>query len=387
MAPPDEVLGSFTLVNSKTTYIAGETITLQFKGNDGNPPQLWVHTAYGSSVLQPDSDTIHWTFTLPQTFAKKAGTCSWELLQHRDVRAMGKITILPHTQLTSPIASYLGPRSITAGGDDFSMLVTAPTDRYDNPLVDSTSVKVTRQFGGEVEETSLSLKNGIGWENFYSTEQAGRLLIATALKSFTGKELTAMVHPAKATEFNITYRRNHSYADGHQVITLVTDIIEDAFGNRVSEGTLVNFQVINDQGMQLWTMGTTINGQAKGELLHPEIPAEWTVEAFITGAARSNMLSVNFEPALGDFRVSFSSDGRTATLSNLRSFMGQLIPDGMEVSLQIHNANGELLETLRATSRLGTVQFELPKDFYPSATYAFTFQVGGMSKTITQTLR
>lgn len=378
---------SYTLVGSKTTHIAGDRIQIQFEGERVGQPILWLNSAFGSSLIPPDSEEDLVTFTLPKVFSEKSGYASWELVEGTLSLAKGKINILPHPSLTSPIASYLGPRSITAGGDDFTMLVTVPTDRYDNPLADSTQLSFKKQFGNDIEETPISLINGLGWKNFYSPEQSGRLLISAVHDAGTSKELTATVDPAKATGFAIDYRRNHSFADGHQVITFVTDEIKDAFGNTVSDGALVNFLVTNTQGMQLRTMGTTLNGRAKGELLHPDRPAKWRVTAYVTGAAKSNSLSLDFEPALSDFRLSTSPDGRIVQLSELRSFMGQLIPDGIPISLKIGTPAGVSLETLRTSSRLGMARFEISRDFHPNGTYVLEVQAAGIRKTKTVTLQ
>lgn len=374
---------SYTLIDSRCTYRAGDRIQLQFEGERAGRPLLWIHTAFGSSLVRPDSDEDLTTFTLPKALAEKSGVATWELIMGERVLAKGTIHIQAHSSLTSPIASYLGPRSIAAGGDDFTMLVTIPTDRYDNPLADSTQLTFKQQYGNHIEETPVAFSNGVGWKNFYSPERSGRLLMTASLEAGSGKELTATVHSAQATEFSIDYRRNHTYADGHQVITFFTDEIKDAFGNTVSDGTLVNFLVTNAQGWQLRTMGTTLNGKAHGELLHPDRPAKWTVTAYVTGAAKSNTLSLDFQPALSDFKLSTSPDGRVVQLSELRSFMGQLIPDGIPVSLKISTPDGVSLETMRTTSLLGAARFELPSDFYANGTYVLKAQAAGVQKTKT----
>jgi hypothetical protein len=339
-----------------------------------------LNTAFGSTLLLPDSEEGRFTFTLPKPFAEKSGVCTWQLVQDGQRYASGKITILPHPKKNAQIESYLGPRSITAGGNDFSMLVTAPTDIYDNPLPDSTVVDVKKQFESKIEEVRTPLKNGIGWKNLYSSTTSGRLLIAASAGEATSKELTTMVHPAQATDFMIKYTRNHKFADGNQVIVFATDVIKDKFQNVVSDGTLVTFLVTDAKGMRLQTTGTTTNGLAKGKLLHPDVPTRWTVTGYITGAAKSNTIAVDFEAALDDFQVSYSDDGRTLNIARMQSFMGQLVPDGIPVSLEIRNKEGKLLKTLRTSSRLGHAQFKIPEDFYPNGDYGLKVKAAGIVK-------
>lgn len=371
----------FTLVSSKTSYVAGEHIQIQFEGNATSLPKLWLNTAFGSSLLKPNLDEGLLTFSVPKIYTEKSGECTWALVREQQIFSEGTFSISPHSKKKAQIESYLGPRSITAGGDDFTMLVTVPTDRYDNLLADSTKLAVKQQFTSTFQEAPILLKNGIGWTNLYSPQESGRLLIAASLDASTSKELTAMVQPAKAIDFSITPIRNHAYADGNQVITFATEVIKDEFENTVSDGTLVNFLITDADGMILQTTGTTVNGSAKGKLLHPNKPTTWSVTAYITGATQSNTISLDFEPALSDFKVSYSDSGRTVTVSELYSFMGQLVPDGIPVSLEIRNGAGKLLEMLRSSSQLGMSQFDISEDFYPKGSYHLTIDVAGIRKT------
>lgn len=378
---------SFQLINSKSTFIAGEAIQMQFTGDTVSRPRLWINNAFGSALLHPTAKDNKLTFSLPNTFTEKSGLCTWRLVSNHNVHASGKITIVPHAKRNVQIESYLGPPSITAGNIDYTMLVTAPVDIYDNPLADATPISVKKQFNTTIEEATVLLENGIAWKNLYSPIKSGRLLIAASSDQTTSKELTALVYPANATDFNIAYQSNHTYADGNQVITFSTDIIKDEFENIISDGRLVTFVITDSDGMRLHTTGTTINGIAKGQLLHPDELAKWSITAYITGAAQSNTITLDFESALKDFSVSYSSDGRTVSIANLQSFMEQLVPDGIPVSLEIKNDEGIVSETLHTTSRSGKAEFTISKDFYKNATYEFTISVAGIEKTNTVQLQ
>lgn len=378
---------SFQLINTKNIYFAGESIQIQFTGNPAAKPYLLINNAFGSTILQPTTEENQLTYRLPKLFSEKSGICTWRLVGNNSQYTSGKITIQPNDHKNKQIESYLGPPSITAGEIDYTMLVTAPVDIYDNPLMDSTLVSIKNQFNTTIEETTVSLKNGIAWKNLHSPKKSGRLLIAASSDHTASKELTAKVYPANATDFNIDYQSNHNFADGNQVITFSTDIIKDAFENSVSDGTLVTFTISDSKGMRLQTNGTTINGIAKASLLHPDEPAEWLVTAYVTGAAKSNTITLSFNAALKDYEIAYSNGSRTISISQMQSFMEQLIPDGMTVTLEIRSDNGVLLETLRTTSRLGKAQFSISKDFYPNASYGLTIRSAGIVKTKTVQLQ
>ena len=377
----------FEIINSKNEWVAGDQIQLQFTRDTSASPQLWVQSAFGSTLIKPLVKENKIAFTLPESFSEKAGITHWHLIYNKSTALNGAITILPNLNKKITLESYLGPKSITAGGNDFSMLVVAPTDIYDNLLLDSTAIDVVHQFDSNISENTATVKNGIAWKNIYSTEKADRILISAVHKNESSTEMTTDVQAAKAKAFTISYLRNHKYADGNQIIEFSTDIIKDEYNNMITDGTLVSFIVKDTKGGVLKTMGTTINGIAKASLLHPDKPENWLVTAYINGASKSTTIPVVFESALKDFELVFSSDGRAIQVEKIQSFMYQLVPDGIPVTLEIKNEKGILLETKHNTSRLGQTEFLLPKEFYPNSKYMISVNVSGIVKNKTITLQ
>lgn len=371
---------TFEVLPSNNTYIAGDTIQLQFRGKKTASPLLWLSSAFGSTLIEPILKEDRFIFTLPIPFSQKAGSCNWQLINDTTIYTDGSISILPNTHTKIQMESFIGPKSITAGGADFSMLVISPTDVYDNPLPDTTQININHQFDSNIENESAKITNGIAWKNVYSTKKAGRMATTAFYESYSSKEMIAKVNPAKALDFTINYSRNHSYADGNQIIIFSTNIIKDEFKNIVNDGTLVSFIVKDSKGMLLKTVGTTINGIAKGGLLHPNEPEDWAVTGYVTGAAKSNTIVISFEPAVKDFQVVYSSNGRNIQIEKILSFMHQLVPDGIPVDLEIKNEAGVLIATKQSTSRLGHAEFLLPKDFYPNSTYIVTIRAAGITK-------
>lgn len=193
--------------------------------------------------------------------------------------------------------------------------------------------------------------------------------------------------PDNASDFTIDYTRNHKYADGNQIITFTSSTIKDNHGNIVSDGTLVLFSVKNSNGIQLQTNGTTINGVAKAKLLHPTKKESWVVTAYVTGAAKSNNLPVDFDAAIVDYTITLSKDNRTITIGPIESFMQQLVPDGLAVKATIYDANKIALNTKETTTLKGFATFNLDSDFYKSNDYNITIEAAGIKKNKTLHLR
>ncbi len=378
---------SYEQMPLKSEFFAGDSILIHFKGNITDPVHLVVSNAWGSTVLTPTWKDNELTFRFPKAFGQRAGNCHWALVKNGIIYDKGEIFIRPNPKKGTAMESYLGPQSIIAGKADFSMFVTSPTDIYDNPLSDSTEIKYYYQRMDSAEQESVHLKNLIGWKNIHSTEKSGRILVTATCNHSNSKELSTLVNPANPVDFQIAYKRIHPYADGNQIITFSTDAILDEFGNIQSDGTLVSFSITDTKGRVLQTIGTTINGVAEALLLHPTEAETWKVTAYITGAAKSNTITVDFEAALKDFTLSLSENGRTLNIEEMQSFMGQWIPDGMPISISIHDEKGTLLDSKRTTSRLGKAQFTMSKDFYPNGSYTLTLELAGMNKKMNVNLK
>lgn len=371
---------SYERMALKSEFFAGNPIQIQFKGNITDPIHLVVSNTWGSTVLDPEWKDSELTFRFPKAFRQKAGICHWKLVQNEVIYEEGEISILPNPEKGTVMESYLGPQSIIAGKNDFSMFVTSPTDVYDNPLSDTTEITYSYHYGDMVQHNPVLSRNLIAWKNIHSTEKSERILVTASCNGSHSKELSTLVNPAHPIDFQITYKRTHKYADGNQIITFSTDAIQDKFGNIVSDGTLVSFSIANTKGMLLQTTGTTINGVAEARLLHPTEAETWKVSAYITGAAKSNTITLDFGAALKDFKLSLSENGRTLNIEEMQGFMGQWIPDGMLILVSIQDEKGVLLDSKRTTSRLGKAQFTMSEDFYPKGSYILTVEVAGMTK-------
>ncbi len=376
----DTSLITSTLVTKKDSFTAGDSIVLKFSSTKENNAILIIRNVYGTTVLQPKKDKEISTYKIPNSFTTIANKIHWQLILNSKKLATGSLQITPDTTKKTKSETYLGPRSIIAGGNDFSMLVNTPTDWLDNPMLDNTKVVVKHQFKKEITIDTLKVKNLVAWTTINSPKKTGRILITSLSNDTKSKELTSIILPDNATNFTIDYTRNHKYADGNQIITFTSSTIKDSHNNIVSDGTLVLFSVKNSSGIQLQTNGTTINGIAKAKLLHPTKKESWVVTAYVTGAAKSNNLPVDFEAAIMDYTITFSKDNRTITIGPIESFMQQLVPDGLTVKATIYNANKTLLNTKETTTLKGFATFNLDSDFYKSNNYCITIEAAGIEK-------
>ena len=371
---PDRI----TLITKESQFIATDSIILEFQTESNASPLLYCSGNYGSNVLAPKREDNILIYVFPSSISRQAGLVNWTLINSGSP-TKGSFVIQAE-QSVSEIESYLGPPSLFAGGVNKSMLIIIPKDRFGNPIPDGNQVLIKNQFKSKLEIDSVGTKNLIAYMPFYAPLNTGRWLISSEAQGITSKENTLEIQPSFPIDFTISSSRNHPYADGNQLVTFSTSEISDLYGNLVSDGTFVRFIITQENGTILKASGTTINGQASTQILHPDKATSWVVRAFVLGMAQSNDVSLVFEQALKPFDVSFSESGREITVGMLKSFMDQIIPDGLDISLTILK-NDHVEGIYNESSRKGYVKFNIPKDQVSSGTYKFKIEAAGLERT------
>lgn len=355
-----------TLLTQQQQFIAGKNITLVFEAAKNINLKIYCTNSYGSTLLNSEKNNKHHTFKIPPYISNKIGMLSWRIIGVENSLS-GQIKIIPKEKPVS-LETYLGPPSIQAGGTDHTMLVIIPTDDLDNPLKANTPVFLKHQFLKSEKNKALITNNLITFKNIYSPLKSGRMLFSTTCLGLNSKEYDANITPAIGTNFKIFSKRNHQYADGNQITTFYTSIIKDKNNNVISDGSFVDFFITNKKGNILKTSGTTINGIAYAKIIHPDFEDKWNIKAYIPGICESNKLKISYKKIIEKFDVNFLNNNRTVKVGPLKSFMNQMIPDGLKVKLAIYK-NGRLLNTTIKQSKDGFVFFKLNSNLYENGSY------------------
>lgn len=371
-----------SLITSIMQPTVGNELCLNFEIHGEIAPQLYLTNAIGSTIITGTKENNQISYCFPKSYTRHAGPLKWKLVSNGENIEDGEVNMRPDSSFVF-MESYFGPRQITAGDIDFSMLTNIPTDQFDNLLPDGTAVSIKRQFENQMDEYDINTSGGIAWKNIGATKKAGRMLISSACLGAYSKQLTTMVYSAKPADFTIQYERDHSFADGNQILTLKTSKMVDDYNNTVSDGTHVNFIIEDAAGTLLRTSGNTQNGMAIAKILHPEKATEWNIRAYVTGAATSNRLRVEFDQAVEDFKVSFDENEREVVIGPLYGFIHQKVPDGISITLELKSEENLILEKTKLFTKNGITSLKLPAEFYPPGTYEITINSMGIRKELT----
>jgi hypothetical protein len=365
------------LFAGKNEFVAGDKIILETNIKDKKNIQLFCSNSYGSCIVEPLLINGKLTFEIPSFLAQKKGILSWKV-RTKNQTISGNIRIIA---LKKPVVieSYLGPPSIDAGNADFTMLVVIPTDRLDNPIRAYSKVTIKHQFLKSKKEETIFTNKLIGYKNIFAPLKSGRIIVSSESFGLNSKEFDVNVMPAIAKNFTLFMHRNHEYADGNQITTFYTSVIKDKNDNIVSDGSFVSFFITNKYGNILKTFGTTINGIAKAKMIHPDYEETWKIKGYLIGISESNTLEIGYKKVIESYNVSFSKNNRTIKIGALKSFMNQIIPDGLSVKLSVFK-NNVLINELYKESRNGYVEFYLDPNIFENNSYKIITETAKIKK-------
>lgn len=361
------------------TLLAGENLILEFEQlRGGEEVKLHCHTSLGAVVLSPIENSNSLKYKIPDFMSQKAGKLSWFLSRGKQKLQYGVVTILPQ-QAVEGMETYLGPPTILAGGVDYTMFVSVPTDVYDNTMLDSTRVDLEYYFKKNTFERELRTEKGFVFKRIFSPNKSGRIFAVSECRGTNSKEYDVNVQPGLPIDFTISTEEHHGFADGNQITTFITSVLVDSFNNVVSNGTMVEFYVKNKFGDILRTRGITIDGIAKADMLHPEFGDIWKVRALVSGMAISNEIEVEFKQVVSDFDVAFYDGNRRIVLGPIKSYMNQLIPDGFKVDMMILQED-ELIKREIKSLQDGMVTYRLDPNEILEGEYTIHFKVAGLHR-------
>jgi hypothetical protein len=369
---------NFTLETSQIEFEAGSPIVLKFSPSGETAPLLYCSSSYGSTLIVPTYNSKFLMYNIPFSISSKIGVVNWKLIYEGSLMS-GKLQIRSKKEVLS-METYIGPPSIEAGGTDYTMLVVIPTDSLDNPFPDNTLVLAKHQFLNSEENEVIFTEDLISYKNIYSQKESGRIFVSSESLGTNSKEFSVTVFPAIPIDFKISAARPHGYADGNQVTTFTTSVIVDKHNNIVADATYVTFFITNEKGNILKSSGATINGVATSKMIHPDYETQWSVKAYVDGMAESELIILKYKQVIKSFEVAFSENNRDITVGPLQSFMKQIIPDGIKVTLLIYKYN-RLFKTETKTSFEGLVNFNLKSYIYNNDDYTIIVKTAGLEKT------
>lgn len=345
---------------------------------DGTPILLTATGTFGTWAFRGLLQGGYLTITLPPEFTRHSGLVS---LVATSGHAVGEAeTRLLAGEPVEPLVPLVGARSIIADAAHWSMTVTLPQDRFDNPVADGTPVEIRALHpGGRLETRVQPVEHLLAWIRLYSGTKAGETRIAVESGEAVGPEGLLLEIPGWPTPFTLEAEPSTQPADDRSLITVRTSTIRDQFGNVVPDGTIVTFVAETPDGPR-FIPSVTVNGVAEAPIQAPDEPAIFQIVGSVYGV-RSKPLTVAFTPgpAVNRFTVTPHLDEPNGALyldaGPLLGQLNQYIPDGTPVLYHLTHESGQE-EWLSAPAEAGHARAELRLRFLQPGTYTVEVLAG-----------
>lgn len=309
--------------------------------------------AQGTFGLYPQRQTPingRATFTLPALQTQYAGMV--QLAAHDGhAEAQTELEILPGVA-ADPVLPLLGPRSIVADSNHWTVVVASLRDKFLNPVAENTVVTLRVQHpvppGADpmagLELIHTKTRHLIAWQRIYSRTRAGEMRVAVEGGSAHSPERTVREVPGMPVKFTLSATPLSAPADGRQLIQIQSEQIMDTFGNVLLDGANVTLLAEMGKIDRRSLPATTIDGRIYTTLQAPAQPGHMIVQAWVAGIA-SRPLELTFTPgpAVKPITVITQINAQEIVLvaGPLVGQLDQFIPDGTEVTFSLKTPDGK----------------------------------------------
>ncbi len=327
------------------------TITGELDGvEDGTIGRLSLLGSYGVWLYEGEFENEQILFDIPAKETEQAGFVT-AVIKADGMTQRARFELIPG-EAVEPLTPLVGPRTITANGETWSIATIIPFDKYANPIGDGTTATFTIYHPGNVlEEFKSTTRNLVSWMRVNSKTKAGKTFITAQIGDAYGNETELIETADWPVSFTMTNEPKEVVADGKQLTQVRTSRIVDQYGNVMPDGTLVQFVVEDEDGYRRVLPSKTVDGFAHLPLQAPLRPTRFTVIGTVF-AVESEPLIINFKPgpAIGAFPVEMAEgsaqyDGyMTFTAGPLLGEREQYIPDGTPVLFRLMHETGKVIE-------------------------------------------
>ncbi|MEL7148002.1 MAG: hypothetical protein AAFO69_16630, partial [Bacteroidota bacterium] len=315
---------------------------------------------------------------LPEAFSTIAGQLKVRFFDDSGLVFTDLVFIEPNNMHVERVESFCGPKHLVVGKNDFSMVVSSVLDIYDNVLPEGTAIGLRYQQGQEVTSYTIETASLYGYRRLYAGKKSGYGAISVLYDTLGSQSFRLDYFAADPEDFQISYVRQHTYADGEQLVEFSTSVIADHFGNVISDGTVVEFLLEDRKGAVTVLKAVTIGGVATGLRYAPQEATGWKVTAMIPHYAMSkNTLQMNFEPSVTDFDVSFDRDKNVLKVGPVIGFMGQWVRNGTDVMIRIAGEESTIYQTV---TKDGMVNFPVSLKESGDGNITISVSIGGITQ-------
>lgn len=371
-------------IDAPSQVNAGDPISVTVSADGEGPLFLLATGTFGSVPLTGTLTGVTATLGLDPIYSRHAGAVEFRA-RAGQAEARATTTILPGPPV-DPILPLVGPRSIVADEEHWTMLVAVPTDRYGNPLADDFPVTVRAQHpapdGGDSladpETKETKIERLFAWARILSKTKAGRTFLSVNAGEASSPERDVLEVPGPPLPFRLYAEPETAVADGRQTVAISSEQIRDQYDNLLLDGTSVQLLAESSDGSRRMIPTVTQDGRIYASLQSPGAPGTLTVRAQIVDVL-SQPLTLRFTPGPAvrpiTVTVELTDDFLVIRGGPLLGPIGQFIPDGTPVGFTITDPDGMPSEW-DAVAEFGYAQLALRRSELMPGEYRVQAAVG-----------
>ena len=330
---------------SDSTTFAGEGVSIFAISKQNTPADslclIWSGP-YGDMLYIEENrsgDTVY--FPIAEQAFQRSGVAMLSLCQKGQVLDKKTLNILPLSPI-GVIETYAGEKTMVVKSDQTAMIVAIPKDTFGNPSMAGTPVQYALRYpGAPVSMLNNVINKVVSAQLINAGPKTGKILIGVSSDEANSIEETITLMSTWPSVFNIKAESWFPFADSRQNIIVRTGFIKDAWGNVVTDGTLLHF-VIEEDGVQVAKYrGYTSSGAAQIQIENPDHAADWKIYALSEGGISSNTINLNFDIYVQELPFYYDPEQKSIVVGPIRGILGQMVTDDLEIQLILERPDNE----------------------------------------------
>ncbi|MCB0130160.1 MAG: hypothetical protein KDD78_04910, partial [Caldilineaceae bacterium] len=189
--------------------------------------QVAVESSAGFAIHPVELLHGHGQLVLADEVSNFTGVIAFDA-QLGDATATNTVEIVPGPPV-DPLTPLVGPRSIVADGNHWTMLVAIPQDSKGNPVAEGTPLQIHLRHptpntsSQPIDTVTTDVQHMVAWERIFSGTTAGDLFLAVTAGAAHGPERTVREVPGPPAAIAVYVDSSDLPADGRQLLTLATE--------------------------------------------------------------------------------------------------------------------------------------------------------------------
>lgn len=316
-------------------YKAGDKIKFKLKTENLKDEDILIvwDSKFGAKYFDKTIFSEELFYSFPDSLSIYSGFATIKII-HCDKILDQESTYVESLHPYGTIESYIGPKTLAIDQKMESMLCLIPTDKFGNALEDDQEVVFNTKYRNQgTQKITKNIDNLLTYIKIENNQQVGKVLLgAKCVDSYIDEQEISIVQgPMQEVKINIV--ELHPYGDDRQLVHLNTDVIYDAKGNIIADGSSVIFIVHENDKVKAQYQAYTVSGIASVFIENPKDAAQWTVS--ISGAAKGNEVQLNFEDNIESIPLRIEKN--YLVIGPVIGSLDQYIPDGTQVDIVFNN--------------------------------------------------